>query len=48
MPPTYPTERSISPRSSTKTTPKAIVAMGAICVIRLLKFVAPTKFEFLK
>ena len=45
-PETYPIDRSISPRSKTKTTPIAIAVTPAICVIRLVKFPAERYCEF--
>ena len=43
---TNATERSISPISSTKTTPIAIVATAAIWRIRLVKFRGVRKLSF--
>ena len=37
---TYPIERSISPSSSTNTTPIATITVPDICTIRLLKLTA--------
>ena len=44
MPLRYAIERSISPRSSTKTTPYAIIVTPAICRMTFTKFPAVKKF----
>jgi hypothetical protein len=45
-PDTKPTERSISPSSSTNTIPMPMIATGAICTIRLTMFPEVRNFEF--
>ena len=44
MPARYPIDRSISPSSRTKTTPKASIAVPAIWLIRFVKLTAVKKF----
>src|SRR3954463_9449379 len=45
-PATAPTDRSISPSSSTRTTPTEIVPMAAICSVRLTRFCAVRNESF--
>ena len=45
-PETAPTDRSISPSSSTRTTPIEIVATAAICSVRLVRLIAERKRSF--
>jgi len=45
MPLTKPIDRSISPSSSTNTTPMPMIAYGAICTTRFTKFPAVRKLS---
>ena len=45
-PETAPTDRSISPSKSTRTTPIEIVATAAICSVRLVRLIAERKRSF--